>query len=635
MDINVKQYIFPIYSGGTIVGQGFVADGYFITAAHVVKDFPSCFTRINGKRIGFSNFYPDKHLAFIGEGDIYHDSSMMDVAIYPCGEIESPLHLSENIPQKGETLESYCMHEVMDFSRLNPPCELRMKPAFAKGQEDGNYYYCDCEQYGGSSGSPLLMGKDVVGIMHGGNNQGLCAFLKAQVVFNIISQIELNLDYNDCDFDDARECDGCTYSKNGKRLLKGKGDTIQQGTITICNEAFYKEGYSGWSDGKAFGNIIIPNSVKYIGEKAFACSKELESIEIPDSVALIGKEAFWGCTFLKSVVLSNSITHIADGLFEGCQSLSEIIISNSVTEIGKSAFSGCDSISEIKIPDSVTHIGDWAFEDCTELTEIYMPDTIDGIGEGVFDGCDSLSQIFIPVGTIEKFKKLLPEYENLLFEKAPEVEKTWEPFGEAYNLKDIWEAQFPEKDLYGEIDGDTAEVVAVEFADGNIALRLEIPFKDGSNVRLKLANVSDYDEGDKVIISTIAGQEFHKEGYAPIIRYSGVIFSTDASKDDLANAWTDEFGVKYSQDRVRLLKAPDNLQRYKVRNGTIIICDKAFSQCKELQSVKIPDSVIAIGDFAFYDCGRLSSANISKNVTHLGMCVFKGCERMPNYHPFE
>lgn len=23
------QYIFPIYSGGTIVGQGFVTDGYF------------------------------------------------------------------------------------------------------------------------------------------------------------------------------------------------------------------------------------------------------------------------------------------------------------------------------------------------------------------------------------------------------------------------------------------------------------------------------------------------------------------------------------------------------------------------------------------------------------------------------
>ena len=41
--MELSQYIFPIYSGGTIVGQGFVADRYFITVAHVVKDFPDCF----------------------------------------------------------------------------------------------------------------------------------------------------------------------------------------------------------------------------------------------------------------------------------------------------------------------------------------------------------------------------------------------------------------------------------------------------------------------------------------------------------------------------------------------------------------------------------------------------------------
>ena len=49
-DMELSQYIFPIYSGGTIVGQGFVADGYFVTAAHVVKDFPECFVVLNGKR---------------------------------------------------------------------------------------------------------------------------------------------------------------------------------------------------------------------------------------------------------------------------------------------------------------------------------------------------------------------------------------------------------------------------------------------------------------------------------------------------------------------------------------------------------------------------------------------------------
>ena len=33
--MDLKQYIYPIYSGGTIVGQGFIADGYFNTAAQM------------------------------------------------------------------------------------------------------------------------------------------------------------------------------------------------------------------------------------------------------------------------------------------------------------------------------------------------------------------------------------------------------------------------------------------------------------------------------------------------------------------------------------------------------------------------------------------------------------------------
>lgn len=170
--MELKEYIFPIFSGGTIVGQGFLADGYFITAAHVVKDFPSSFTIIKGKRFGFSNFYPDKHPIFIGEGNIHHDPKMIDIAIYPYGDIKSPLTLSSYIPQKGDWFDSCSMHEVMDFTSLNPSCKLRMVSASALGEEEENYFFCDCKQYGGSSGAPLIRDNEVVGIMHGGNEDG-------------------------------------------------------------------------------------------------------------------------------------------------------------------------------------------------------------------------------------------------------------------------------------------------------------------------------------------------------------------------------------------------------------------------------------------------------------------------------
>jgi hypothetical protein len=237
----------------------------------------------------------------------------------------------------------------------------------------------------------------------------------------------------------------------------------------------------------------------------------------------------------------------------------------------------------------------------------------------------------------------------------------WTPIGDAFTLKEI----FDETGMfnYDDILGDEAELIGIEFGDGSSTLRIAIPFKDGSKTELK-AGVGihkHYDEGDKVKVNLIYGQELQKIGHEIIVRYdvwkseeekkkyleerngenlsTEVIeeenLSTEVTEEDLANAWTDEYGVKYSADRKRLLKADNNLEDYSIKSGTIIICDNAFSQCKYLQSVKIPNSVTTIGDFAFYDCGRLSCAELPTSVKNMGMCVFEGCERMPNYHPFE
>lgn len=176
--MNLKQYIYPIYSGGCIVGQGFLADGFFITAAHVIYDFPDSFTIICNNRFSFSNEKP----AFIGEGNIYQDANKMDIALYKYEVIESPLFLSNYNPQKGDKYESYCINEKVNLFNLNPEHELSFEEAIYLNNEEGNYFYCQCKRYGGSSGSPLLMGNEVVGIMHGGDKKGLCAFLKAYIV---------------------------------------------------------------------------------------------------------------------------------------------------------------------------------------------------------------------------------------------------------------------------------------------------------------------------------------------------------------------------------------------------------------------------------------------------------------------
>ena len=94
--------------------------------------------------------------------------------------------------------------------------------------------------------------------------------------------------------------------------------------------------------------------------------------------------------------------------------------------------------------------------------------------------------------------------------------------------------------------------------------------------------------------------------------------STEATNAELNEAIMDEFGVKYSKDGRKLLKAPQHLDgTYSIRIGTKIICDRAFVDCKSLRSIVIPDGVTSIGDGAFSDCCSLSSLVVPDSVVNL------------------
>ena len=174
MKYLIEQCIFPIMDGGQCIGQGFVADGFFITAAHVVNRWPNCFTDINQQRIFLSKETP----IYKGKGDIEHDSKKEDVAIYLFDGLKSFLHLSARKILKSEDLRSYCIFPEFDNSTNQYTNELSVQPVTLENLEEDNYIYGTCSRYKGSSGSPLVLGTDVVGIMHGGDENGLCAFLK-------------------------------------------------------------------------------------------------------------------------------------------------------------------------------------------------------------------------------------------------------------------------------------------------------------------------------------------------------------------------------------------------------------------------------------------------------------------------
>ena len=91
--------------------------------------------------------------------------------------------------------------------------------------------------------------------------------------------------------------------------------------------------------------------------------------------------------------------------------------------------------------------------------------------------------------------------------------------------------------------------------------------------------------------------------------------STETTKEELNEAFVDEWGVKYSKDGRKLLKVPGKLSgAYSVKEDTRIICDSAFAWCCSLAEVVIPNSVTSIGDRAFSGCRSLTEVVIPNSV---------------------
>ena len=104
------------------------------------------------------------------------------------------------------------------------------------------------------------------------------------------------------------------------------------------------------------------------------------------------------------------------------------------------------------------------------------------------------------------------------------------------------------------------------------------------------------------------------------------VWSTEVTDEDLENAVEDEFGVKYSKDWKRLLKAPRSLRgEYSIKKGVKVIGNCAFDLCRSLTIINIPNSVTTIGNCAFWGCDYLISINIPNSVTTIGKSAFSDC----------
>lgn len=135
---------------------------------------------------------------------------------------------------------------------------------------------------------------------------------------------------------------------------------------------------------KNLTSIILPNSLKKIGNYAFEKCSNLTHITIPENVTTIGFSAFANCTNLKEIVIPNSVTKLDDIAFDGCRNLSKVTLSNNLSVISVNCFSSCTNLKEIVIPASVKEISHYAFRGCYSLQSITFLGDKPSIGFNAF-----------------------------------------------------------------------------------------------------------------------------------------------------------------------------------------------------------------------------------------------------------
>ena len=94
-------------------------------------------------------------------------------------------------------------------------------------------------------------------------------------------------------------------------------------------------------------------------------------LETPKRIVVktIENNAFQGCD-ITSIIIPSTVKTIGQAAFSNCTKLRDITISEGVREIGAYAFSGCELLQTVYIPESVVSMGELVFDNCPRLITV-------------------------------------------------------------------------------------------------------------------------------------------------------------------------------------------------------------------------------------------------------------------------
>ena len=412
--------------------------------------------------------------------------------------------------------------------------------------------------------------------------------------------------------------------------------------------------------------VILPKSLKRIGQGIFQNSSSLTEVVMADNISEIGNDAFFRCSALSTITQLSSVKRIGSRAFEDCKKLSfDLLDLSSAIRIDDSAFLFCESIKSVKLADNCESVGQNAFGGCTSLVSInYNPDATTVYSTYSFDDTwiDKLpieDGIIYMGHTALRLKSDEVHLPNLKFREGTlciahnfAVNRFYKKVELPASLKRIgdkafycggsgWDGDFytgieslelPEglieigKEAFGmyvsEVEVEDLTIPASVQRIGDQAFYGWIKLK-------KLQLLGCYEVGSRVfggceaLRHIIIGPNVRRLGddmFRESPALEDVVFQSRpvSSKFTLSDC---AFGMFYGSKLLKSIDLPE---------GTDSIGNRAFYGCEGLTEINLPQSLTHIGIYAFTDCNSLVEITIPQNVTWASR-VIKGSERLADF----
>ncbi len=369
---------------------------------------------------------------------------------------------------------------------------------------------------------------------------------------------------------------GVVFSTDGTQLLSYP--MAAEATTYIVPDTVQVIGANAFYGNMYLENIILPEGLIKIEDRAFRSAKALKSVVIPKTVQVIDAYAFDNVKSLESIVFEEGGTvglGIGDNAFS-YSGLKAITLPERTIAIGSRSFAYAYYLEELVFEDGMQLeiIGDSAFA-LASITSLNLP-SVKELGNGVFDSCDRLVVAVIQEGLVRMGNEVFLGCASLESVSFP---ASLEKMG---------------SNIFGDENNTAPKLSVITFAEGS---RLtEIPVGTFTNTGL-------------------------------------VSFEIPAGVTSMGSPVINKWG---SYDEAGVFQGCDKLTTVTFALGSKLsnIGNAAFSGCSSLESITIPASVVSIGSDAFNGCKALTSITVPETVAAIGDAAFSNCQALAtvNYH---